>query len=61
MAKDELVIYSYHLEKSRHQLLKIKDTQLVGKVTAIQATEELAYTLTPEEQAVYGRLKWIMI
>lgn len=57
VAKDELVIYSYHLEKSRHQLLKIKDTQLVGKVTAIQATEELAYTLTPEEQAVYEAFK----
>lgn len=57
VAKDELVIYSYHLEKSRHQLLTIKEAQLAGKVTAIQATDELAYTLTPEEQAAYEAFK----
>lgn len=56
-AEDELVIYSHDFEKSRHQLLTIKEAQLAGKVTAIQATDELELTLTPEEQAVYEAFK----
>ncbi|WP_336046365.1 hypothetical protein [Solibacillus ferritrahens] len=53
-AKDELLVYS---NDDHQRLLKIKNAQLVGKVTAIQASDELALTLTPEEQAVYEAFK----
>ncbi|MEK3766574.1 hypothetical protein [Solibacillus sp. FSL K6-4121] len=53
-AKDELLVYN---KEDHQQLLKIKDAQLAGKVTAIYAPVELALTLTPEEQAVYEAFK----
>lgn len=52
--KDELLVYN---NEDYQQLLKIKSVQLVGKVTAIQASDKLALTLTPEEQAVYESFK----
>ncbi|MCH7322268.1 hypothetical protein LZ480_10225 [Solibacillus sp. MA9] len=53
-AKDELLVYQ---NVEQHQLLKINEGQLAGKVTAIQASDELALTLTAEEQAVFEAFK----
>ncbi|MGN7476811.1 hypothetical protein ACTHOQ_03055 [Solibacillus silvestris] len=52
--KDELLVYN---NEDYQQLLKVKNAQLAGKVTAIQAPDELALTLTPDEQAVYEAFK----
>ena len=56
-AKDELVVYHNNYEEKTQGLLTIKEGQLIGKVTAIHAPDELALTLTPEEQAVYEAFK----
>lgn len=56
-ANDELVVYHNNYEEKKQGLLTIKEGQLIGKVTAIHAPDELALTLTPEEQAVYEAFK----
>ena len=56
-ANDELVVYHNSYEEKKQGLLTIKEGQLIGKVTAIHAPDELALTLTPEEQAVYEAFK----
>lgn len=56
-AKDELVVYHNSYEEKKQGLLTIKEGQLIGKVTAIHAPDELALTLTPEERAVYEAFK----
>lgn len=51
---DELVVYT---NEEGHQLRKIKEAQLAGKVIALQNREQLAFHLKPEEQAVYDMFK----
>lgn len=53
-AKDELLVYQ---NEGQHQLIKIYEGQIAGKVTAIQTPKELALTLTAEEQAVFEAFK----
>lgn len=54
LAEDELLVYQ---NEGQHQLLKIYEGQIAGKVTAIQTPGELALTLTAEEQAVFEAFK----
>ena len=56
-AKDELVVYHNNYEEKNQGLLTIKEGQLIGKVTAIHAPDELALTLSQQEQAVFEAFK----
>ncbi|MER2127089.1 hypothetical protein [Solibacillus sp.] len=56
-ANDELVVYHNNYDEKKQGLLTIKEAQLIGKVTAIHAPDELALTLTSEEHAVYEAFK----
>ncbi|MER1987136.1 MAG: hypothetical protein ABS948_14720 [Solibacillus sp.] len=51
---NELIVYS---NEEGHRLRKITEAQLIGKVTAIYNTEQLAFHLTPDEQALYDAFK----